>query len=250
MNWDFNTPYRVNYKVHTHLAGPDRKLSLPGLFSMFQDAAHTHAGLLGWGYHEMQNENCLWALLRVKVSIDEMPGWDQTITMETWPKDMKSLFASRDFRVMDENGIEIIRGTSLWTVLDATSRKPVRMPFADKLPSSGWENALSNKPEKISWPDSMVPRHRYRVGYMHLDMNWHVNNIRYLEWAMNEFDLDIIREKTPAEVVLNFINEATLGQDIEVLRDEKPHEPGCQNSYIRIAGREDQIYAVAVRYRG
>ena len=241
--------FRTEARIHTYLAGPDRLLSLTGLFNIFQDAAHTQAGLLGWGYRQLAGMNRLWALLRVRVIIERMPEWDTQVVMETWPKGMKNLFASRDFMLMDPEGNLLVRGTSLWAVLDADTRRPVKPDLGENVPDGDWRNAIEAVPSKIAWPGELTRVRSIRVGYNHLDMNRHVNNTRYLEWAQNEFDAEVMDQRRPGEAEINFLNEVVHDEELEVLRPVSGFLAPVQSAYIRKAADQLPVYALTVKYR-
>src|SRR5882724_1138220 len=122
-------PHRIwteTFKVHSYEVDFSQRATLRTLCHYFQEAAWNHAELLGVGYSRLQTEKRLWVLSRLLVKVECYPGWGDNVTVRTWPRHARSVFAMRDFRIQDAVGGALAAGTSAWLVLDATSRKPLR----------------------------------------------------------------------------------------------------------------------------
>lgn len=49
-----------------------------------------------------------------------------------------------------------------------------------------------------------------------IDMNGHVNNVRYIDWAYNAFPVDHYKKYYPEKVAVNFNAEALYGDNVKV----------------------------------
>lgn len=52
-------------------------------------------------------------------------------------------------------------------------------------------------------------------------MNEHVNNVRYIEWIIDSFPLDFIRNRTLKELEINYLAEALYDNEIYIGREDK-----------------------------
>ena len=203
--------------IHSFQCDLTRKLSIPGLFGVFGEAAHHDATRRGWGYEALLNRNEAWVLIRIVVEINRMPSWEEQVVIKTWPKTMEGVVAIRDFQVKDQQGQILVAGTSVWSLVDLEKRRPLRMTSINPPPGPmSYPDAVVVKPEKISWPDDLITCATIQAKYSAIDLNRHVNNARYIEWVVNEIPMEVLLSRRLQRVSLNFISEVKPGDVVEV----------------------------------
>jgi acyl-ACP thioesterase len=201
--------------VHSYDVDLGQRVSLETLCRYFQEAAWNHAEQLGVGYRRLEEQNRVWVLSRLLVKVQRAARWGETLLIRTWPRPAKSVFAMRDFELLDSAGAQVAAGTSGWLVLDARTRKPQRV---DKLVSS-FENmpdrrALAEDPEKLPQPDASASRVERPVHYSDLDVNRHVNGARYIGWLLDSYPLDFLRTHTATRLEVNYLGETLAGETV------------------------------------
>ncbi|MBN1465527.1 hypothetical protein JXA02_07190, partial [candidate division KSB1 bacterium] len=67
----------------------------------------------------------------------------------------------------------------------------------------------------------------------HLDVNGHVNNVRYLEFVLDSFDFHFRTTRHLVQVDMNFLNEAVYG-DVVQIRSQR-----CDGFYLHALCRDD-----------
>jgi acyl-ACP thioesterase len=141
---------------------------------------------------------------------------------------------------------EIARGTSAWLVIDAERRRPLRPPQmlrsletpdrppaldADPRPSrsvglpphsSGDAPAEAEPVDSdadllAAWSERAGGDRTFTVRYHDLDLNRHVNNVRYLEWALETLPSSVLDDRRCTSLSLQFQSEATLGDPVRSL---------------------------------
>ena len=81
-------------------------------------------------------------------------------------------------------------------MIDLERRRPTRLPdFIHALLIPNHERALDDDFPKLTLPETFAHSCDFRVRYSDLDLNGHVNNIRYVEWAAETFPRDM-RERS------------------------------------------------------
>jgi acyl-ACP thioesterase len=55
---------------------------------------------------------------------------------------------------------------------------------------------------------------RFRVRYSDLDINQHVNNVSYIEWALENIQSIEKNQRCLTELEINFLGEALLGDEV------------------------------------
>jgi len=239
--------YEETYPVFSFLLDPLKRLSIPAVFGILGDAAGRDASRRGWGYDEIAERNQAWVLIRVKILINRQPVWGEQIILRTWPKLMEGVVAYRDFQILDIHRNILIAGSSAWTLLDLSTRKPVRL-IGKEYETGNLSNyhAISDKPAKIIWPDNMQTVNELTAKYGQLDMNNHVNNTRYIEWVMNEFPIETLLNRQLREVEVNFIAEVKDHDEIQIVMPVNRHDMNTLQGFVQY--KEDNRQAFAARF--
>jgi len=67
----------------------------------------------------------------------------------------------------------------------------------------------------------------YTVRYSDIDINKHLNSVKYIEHAINIFDLDVFREKIIHKFEMVFLAEGMYGNKLKLHKQNLP-----ENEYI------------------
>jgi medium-chain acyl-[acyl-carrier-protein] hydrolase len=161
------------------------RLRLVVLNRMLQEAAWQHALLLGKGFIDKAAGGYYWVLARLRLSIDSLPKWGDTFTIETYPVGTDRMFALREFAVLDADNYCIGRATSGWLVVDAGRQRPVR-PESLVADLDLSQPCYTGPTGKLEPPGQLTTRYGpYPVRLHDIDQYRHVNNTAYLEWILD-----------------------------------------------------------------
>lgn len=207
--------WRDAYRVRSYEIAPDGLVTLPTLCNYLQESAGNHATALGVATDRLLAGGLAWVLARLQVEVDRFPAWRETLMVETWPSALDRLYAQRDFLVTDADSAEIARATSQWFVMDVARRRPTRPP------SSLVEIARPDRPHALA-PDRTplasleVPEHErlFSVRRSDLDLNQHVNNVRYVEWALEAAPDALTETHRPHRLDVQFRAESVYGDTV------------------------------------
>ncbi len=221
-------------RVHSYEVDLNRRLTITALFSLLQEIAWEHAHLLRYGWEHLLQKGWFWALSRLDVELYQIPAWTEELTLVTWPRGLDGIFALRDFEFYNSLGERVIAATSSWLVLNIETRRPVRdswhsdFDFVER-------SALSANAAKLSGVNGIpVYTEPLNVRIGDIDMNMHVNNVRYIDWAYNTFGIEHFQSYIPQKVVVNFNAEAKANQQVDVIRFQP--EPNQSLIDINFAG--------------
>ena len=199
-----------------------------------------HAFKLGVSVPQLLANNHTWVLSRIALKMTVYPQWRDTIQIVTWPSGIQRVFALRDFDIRHHNQT-IGSCVSAWIIIDTAYRKPIRpTSFVDQL------NPITGK-HVFDHPLGKLPRFResqfeirFNVRYSDLDINQHVNNVSYIEWALESIPDIGENHRLLSELEINFLGEALLG-DLVIARCQALDDRGFvfAHSIVRQAdGRE------------
>jgi medium-chain acyl-[acyl-carrier-protein] hydrolase len=222
--------FETMFPVASYEADLNGNLSLFALFNHFQDLAGEHAAFLEVGYEELRSMKLTWILSRIKVQVRSLPAWGDTVQLATWPKGVDRLFALRDFSLTSEKGETLVLATTAWLLVDVEKNRPQRIdviPVDLRFP--GASHAIREVPDKIALPQHLTPIFEKPIWISDLDTNQHVNNAQYAKWIGDCFSEDHYRHRRLTSMHINYLEEALLGDTIELL---KTPEDGSAGEYF------------------
>lgn len=190
--------FTESFKIRSSEIRPDGKAKLQTICDLLQEIAGNHALQLNFDVTQLQEQNLTWVLHRLDIQIERYPEWRERVTVHTWPSAGDKLRAHRDFRILDEDENELVRALSYWLMIDTTNRRPTRMPQEVlEMAPSDIEHTVPIKSSRPNSPEGIQSQKTFPVRRSDLDVNRHVNNIKYVEW---------ITETLPAEVLVQSID--------------------------------------------
>lgn len=183
----------------------------------FLEAAWNHAEALGVGFTELERQSKFWVLSRLLLEVQHYPVWGSAVTLRTWPRGAKSLFAMRDFEIADGAGTPIAAGSSAWLVLDAASKRPQRLnKLMPDLVDLDGRAALGRDPEKLAEDGTWGEVYSATVRYTDIDVNRHVNSGRYIGWILDAYPFEFHREHCVRVLEVNYLSETLDSQMLSV----------------------------------
>lgn len=248
--------YRRTYPLAYSAADAGGYLRLTGLLNLLQTQAGDHTQSLGFDYREHREIGVFWVLSRMTVRFDSWPEWPCNLTIDTWSRSTKGLFALRDFRYGTEDAW-FGRATSAWVLLK--NRKPQRpepwvqiyTQITPEDPAAEVPTALplfTVTPEADLRAESMV-RHSTTVtaDWEDVDMNGHVNNVSAVGWCIAQHEFNFLTRWRPAILEVNYLAEMFCGQHFQVLWEEKVSPEGSRTFDYLVEREEDQQPTLRLR---
>jgi medium-chain acyl-[acyl-carrier-protein] hydrolase len=214
--------WREHLQIHSDDVDFTKRATAEAVCRYFLEAAWNHAVHLGIGYGDLARQNRLWVLARLFVQLEALPEWGQTVELTTWPRGTSTVFAVRDFELVDTAAKRLAAGSSNWLVLEAASRRPQR---PDKLllgiPSRIDRLAVGREARKLPTFEAGVMGFTTQVRYSDIDVNRHVNSARYLAWLLDSYSADFHREHTLRAMELNYVGETLWEETVQVYSHQR-----------------------------
>ncbi len=144
---------RFPFRITTAESDMEGRLKPGALVNFLVQSAISSAEKLGFGFNVLQDQQLFWVLHRLTVQIVKTAGWNNTLTVETWPKTIDGLLYLRDFMVFDENREVVARATSGWLAVNRSTKRPGKVStlHPEKFSSLKDRHAIRELPEKITW---------------------------------------------------------------------------------------------------
>ena len=223
------------------------RLKASRILWMLQEVAGDHSTLLGTDRESLMRKNLFWAVIRHRVQITRLPGKNEKITVQTWPMPTTRTAYPRSTVAYDEQGNECFRGISLWVLMDAESRAMV-LPGKSGVTVNGLLTG-----SELATPGSMALQNaplqmRRTVRYSDLDVNGHMNNCRYLDWAADLLPSDFHREHTLKEMTICYLAESWEGQQLDMYWDFPENDVMQVDFYRENGEKQERVFSARFQY--
>lgn len=223
------------------------RLKPASFMDLAQEAANSHAAILGFGYDDLIQSKTAWILSRVNIRFIKTPLWRDEVTLTTWHKGLERLFFIRDFVMTDKEGVECVKATSSWLVLNLETRRLVRDPELMDEGTTCSDNAIETPAGKVQMPKDVEPEMvmEHTVAYSDVDLLGHTNNAMYMHWAMDAVDYALASSTPLKELTINFNKETKAGESVMIFRSQVEKEDGL---HIYVEGKVDGASSFCVEF--
>ncbi len=169
----------------------NERLTPRAILELFQDAAGNHAEEIGVGFNSLIAKNLLWVITRTKfVVLKEIEKYS-TVKVKTWPLSPQRFIFRREYLIYNSKGEIAVRGSSDWMVINSETRS---LTSGDSVfPENAeyiTELGLDEKLKKIKDIEGEESEYSVIPQYLDIDLNCHVNNTRYADFAINAINPD------------------------------------------------------------
>jgi medium-chain acyl-[acyl-carrier-protein] hydrolase len=221
----FQLRWQKTFKIQSYQVDVHRRMNIPSFCNFFQEIAYEHAEHLNFGYHYLKSIGKFWVLSRLLMEVYSYPMWGDEIIITTWPRGMEGMLALRDFSILSAQGEKLAGATTSWLVLDEEKHRPQRI---DPVEFSKFliltDSALNITAPKVAKPEQSTNMETFRVKFSDIDVNQHVNNVRFVQWAIDSIPDHELLTKRVSSCAINFLGEAALGDLLTLWKDEAPND--------------------------
>lgn len=210
--------YEMNFTVDSRdvdLTGCARPSALLGYL---QEAATMAAlDLHVSGPETIAKYNCFWMIARIWVRMDAPLRWNDAFTVRTWHRGARGASTYRDFDVI-RNGTVIGEAVSTWVLADQDTYKLMRMERLEEFQGTdGGDLCKSVTLHRVKLPPELPGEEPRTMRYSDTDINGHVNNVKYADFACDALHLENLLEgKFVSELQIGYINQCRAGERLTV----------------------------------
>ena len=226
-----NNIFTKEYSVNTNNININGRLGLFGILSMLQDIAAIHAESIGLGMLDMVKRGGFWVVVQQKLKMDSWPLWQKSVLIKTWIRPLNGLKNYRDFEIYVD-GKKIGESAFSFMLLDAKTRKPTWPEYMKEFESLCRIDNLNFLPKRIDSPKDIEFKCNFNVRISDLDVNNHVNNVKYTQWVLDSIPLEYHKNAKLTEYEINFVSETRLEDQVQIFSNQiRDSERGSLSSY-------------------
>lgn len=191
-------------------------------FQIVQEAAGVHAALRGCSIPSLHKEGKTWVITRSSMEVFRYTAWNEAIKVETWAQEPIRLHLPRVVKGYDNEGNPVFIAKTHWAIIDLDSGRPCRpmdMSLRIGLPPASDEAhhldmTLPRKQDEVEL--ELLSSYKPIIAYLDTDRNLHVNNISYLNWALESLPASFRNRCKVSCVDVSYLRQTYLEDDLNV----------------------------------
>ncbi len=214
---------KFGYVVEPFMEDFTGKLAWHELGNRILAAAGKHADSHGFGMKQLLPQNLAWVLSRMIVEVHDMPKVNEQYYIETWIRSIYRTFTDRCFAITRSDNSVLGYAYTTWALINTETRMPVNL---ENIPGGGFANFVDAEKKCDVAPFSRIrvkdcePERVITAYYNDIDINQHVNSIRYIEHILDLFSIEEFSKKSIAGVEIAYHGEAHYGDRLAFFRQE------------------------------
>lgn len=242
------------FEIRSYLTDFRGNASIQTLCRFFQETAGNHARNMGFALDQLQAEGKTWVLSRFHIQVQRYPRWREHVRIETWPSGSIGFYAVRDFYLYNQQNQRLASASSIWLILDLNRKTPLRIPQAlVDMNVTDRDRAIADRFDTLWRPEQGSALTRmfeksFVARKSDVDLNRHVNNVSYVEWAVETVPDDVWRTHLLTEIEVSFRAETLYGDAI-LSQSDQVKEARQQVFRHRIVRESDQTEMFLARTR-
>ncbi|KAM7277880.1 hypothetical protein ACFE04_005014 [Oxalis oulophora] len=220
--------YKQTVVVRSSEVGADKNATIECILNLLQETAINHlrtSGLVGDGFGVtpgMLKNDLIWIVTKLSVEIDSYPTWDEVLEVDTWLRPSGKNGVQKDWTIKNLVTGQILgRATSKWMMMNGKTRRLSKIPEEVKAEISPFflerkeDESAQKKIEKLA--NAIYINKNLKPKRSDIDMNHHVNNVKYANWMLEAIPETILEECQLSSITLEFRRECGISETIQSL---------------------------------
>lgn len=201
------------------------------MFTTFAELATENGAKVGLWNEEIKGKYG-WVIVKQTLKLNEPIRVDDVVEYSTIIGNGSSVAFPRYYFIKKE-GRTVGTCSAIWTLIDLTRRR-IAMPSRIGLIAPVVDHGLDlDTPKNIEYENELKHVMTRTVLYSDVDLNQHMNNARYIDWALDLIDLEVHRHHFISEVTIHYKKEILPLAQVELYMGEK------DSSYV-VEGRNKE----------
>ncbi len=214
--------YSVDRLVGSERVNFDKRMSIPGIITEFQDAVLDHSSVMKIDRKVIfPMHNAYWVISKLHMDIKTYPLVDDVITVKTWPLKPSFVIFERECGMYLRGELAVSVCTE-WCIVDGTTLRIRRSDSIDYPKFEHEARRFQDDYARFIMPKTSEEDFKFShtVGINDLDMNVHMNNIAYVRLAVDTFSMEEYLSRPIKAVDVAFRAQSFIGDELLVYRKD------------------------------
>ena len=165
----------------------------------------------------VERYGAFWMLARSWYQLSRPLGYEDKLTIRTWHRGARSAIMCRDYDIL-ANGQLVGESVSAWVLADVNSHKLMRLSTIPELTDTGGGALCKTMTlAKLRQPGDLAEAERRLMRYSDSDLNGHVNNTRYADFACDAVGMENLpQDRYLAELRIGYLAECRPGEVLSI----------------------------------
>jgi medium-chain acyl-[acyl-carrier-protein] hydrolase len=227
--------YSKEYELHYYDVDSNLKCSITTILNILSDIGTKQSEELGSGMAGLLKSNMTWVFYNYNVKVNRYPMYGEKLLVKTEPVGFKKFYAIRKYEIKDESGNLVVEANAIFLLINLEKRRTMRIP-SEQYEVYGLKGDIEGefKIPKLEKLKDVMYEINFSVRYTDIDFNKHVNNTKYVEWAIESLPEDIVKNYKLEEIKVTFEKECKYGEEIKSLSSFTKEENGSLTTIHRI----------------
>ena len=218
---------RYSYTADTFHCDFNHELCMGHLGNAMLNAADVHSTVRNFGMTYLNTIHKTWVLSRLAIELTEIPVEHTPLCIETWVENAMKYFTKRNWCIKSEDGKVYGYGKSIWAMIDTETREPqdilavhdgkIRDYLYPEYPCEMADVSRVRTPEMTEYVE-------FKVKYSDIDVNGHLNSMKYVDHVMDMFSLDHYRDYQLRRLEIAYVAEGHFGDTVRIYHMDEGNE--------------------------
>ena len=210
--------FEHSFEIGFRDVGKSNELTNKGLIGFLEDIAGMHSNEVGYGLNHIEETGLTWVLLNWKIRILKRPLYGEKIHIKTWARNSMKFYTFRDFEVYNAKNELVAIATTKWVLMDAKTMSLMKISeelIAKYHPEN--KAVFEGEPEinKLEVPNEYSIVKPYTVQRKDIDINGHVHNTYYLDFAYELLPEDVYENLDFRNFEIMYKKETKMGETMK-----------------------------------
>lgn len=207
--------YTKNYEINYYDVDCNLKCKIASIVNFICDVGTQQSESLGGGFEYCNEHKCAWVFYKDDIKMIRYPSFGEKISITTEAIGFKKFYGLRKYTIKDESSTTIGEGYALFFLINIEKRKPMRIQ-EEQYDFYGVNGDTDNdiSMEKLQKLEFVEHQKEFNIRYSDIDSNKHVNNVKYIEWALEAVPIDIVSGFSLKRLKVVFEKEVKYGGKI------------------------------------
>lgn len=234
--------YTIPHEVASYECDVNGTMKLSTMIAIVIKVSEEQSETLNRGNDFTHQFGVTWVITHYEIFISRLPKMNEKVQVTTQAMQYNKYFCYRNFWITTEEGEELVRIESIFSLMNYTTRKISSVTEEIIAPFESEKITKIKRPTKVEELEDprSVP---FRVRFYDIDSNHHVNNSVYFNWLVEGLGYEFLTTYEPTHMNVRFDKEVEYGNQVESQYEIVDQDNGKKTRHaIKIA---DKTYCEA-----
>ena len=231
--------FTKKYEIHYYEVDYKLKCKLSSIIDFICDVGTQQSESVGGGMEYCTNNNCAWVFYKYDIKMYRYPRFGEIISLSTTPVGFKKFYGLRKYVIRDDKNEIIGEALALFFLINIEKRRPMRIQ-KEQYDFYGVDGDVDYdiSMDKLERVEEEQYSKQFDIRYSDIDSNKHVNNVKYVEWAMEAVPIEVINDYQLTRIKVTFEKETTYGERVSSSATVKQVNENSLKSYHTISNSD------------